>query len=417
MPNAINLPPPTQLHGNDSSKIQQLYAYLYNLSERMNQALTQVGNGRDVGAIGVPKQSTAASAASDRALTPEELARRRAELKALIIKTADRTSSEVQREIEELEDAYAAEGDFGEYLEQHKLYLEKTARETIESYTYKGILLSAYLNAVTETDGYIKHGFIYEDELGVPVLGIAISQEYIVTTEVVIDDETYTQIDTSDKYLMFLTSDKLEFYINGVRKAYFRTDEAFVENLKITNIASIRGIINEIAEEISLSATAMQFLADAITISADHVDVTGKDINFSAANSFTLSAEQMRVIGSAMDISTNGTIQLIAGKVESTSNILSNVVQVDQDGAHLRSAAIVDGEVQVDRNASSVNLSSRGMRIRDPLYKRADGTPVAGDDLDRWIATADKQAINNTVIYDSANCSNIRRRKPGEVFD
>lgn len=110
-------------------------------------------------------------------------------------------------------------------------------------------------------------------------------------------------------------------------------------------------------------------------------------------------------------------ITMIADESASTSNLLNNVMQVDQEGAHLRSAAIVDGEVQVDRNATSVNLSSRGMRIRDPLHKRADGTPVSGDDLDRWIATADKQAINNTVIYDSANCSNIRRRKPGEVFD
>lgn len=224
MPVGVNIAPPPRV-----AEVSELYNWLYQMTEQLNVAMNVVK------AQEAAAQETTTGGGSG-TVTTDDLNSQSDQLKSLIIKTANTVRVEMQREIRRMESSYLALSDFGEYREDITREIEETASGTFEKYAAE-IGLESYISDsadlkewATETNGYIRKGFIYRNENDVPVLGIAIGQN--ITTKALLEDGT-EQLDVSNQNLGFFTSEGLEFYVNGLRVAFFRNDGMEINNATI----------------------------------------------------------------------------------------------------------------------------------------------------------------------------------------
>ena len=233
MPKGINISSPPRFVGEPETQIGQMHTWLFQLVEQLNVAMNVV-QAQDGAAA---QDGQGANGERGGAVTAEEMNNQRDQLKSLIIKTADIVRVEMQREIKRLESISLALSDFGEYREEISREIEDTASGTVESYA-ASIGLENYIKDSAdlkewqaETNGYIRKGFIYRSETNIPVLGIAIGQN-ITTKEVTADG--LEQLEISNQNMGFFTSEGLEFYVNGLRVAFFRNDGMEINNATIT---------------------------------------------------------------------------------------------------------------------------------------------------------------------------------------
>lgn len=233
MPNAINFAPPPRTAGEAEAQVQQLHTWLYQMVEQLNVAMSVVQ--AQESAVMLQTSSTENGEDSS-ALTAEDLNKEREALKSLIIKTAHTVQVEMAKEIKKLESKYLAISDFGTYTENVTQVIESTASGTAENYVAK-LNLESYIadsselkEWAAETNGYIRRGFIYRDDKGVPVLGIAIGQQITVKS---VTTDGHEQLEVSNQNLGFFTSEGLEFYVNGQRVAFFRNDGMEINNATI----------------------------------------------------------------------------------------------------------------------------------------------------------------------------------------
>jgi hypothetical protein len=233
MPKGINISSPPRFTGEPEAQLGQMHTWLFQMVEQLNVAMSVVQAQESVTA----QQEHGGSGEGSNILTTEDLNQQRDQLKSLIIKTAEIVRVEMQREIKRLESSYLALSDFGEYREEISREIEDTASGTVESYA-ASIGLESYIKDSAdlkewqaETNGYIRKGFIYRNEADVPVLGIAIGQN--ITTKAVTTDGL-EQLEVSNQNMGFFTSEGLEFYVNGLRVAFFRNDGMEVNNATIT---------------------------------------------------------------------------------------------------------------------------------------------------------------------------------------
>jgi len=236
MPNAINFALPPRLQGEAEAQLGQMHNWLFQLTEQLNVALGAVEAASSAGIVLNNGSGEGGSSEEARELA-EKINEQRDRLKALIIKTADIVRFEYTEEIKRLESSYLAVSDFGEYREEISREIRDTAEGTVQSYAAE-IGLESYIadsaalkEWQAETSGYIKQGFIYRNAEDVPVLGIAIGQN--IQTEATLEDGTQ-QISLGNMNLAFYTSEGLEFYVNGIRVAFFRNDAAEMNNATIT---------------------------------------------------------------------------------------------------------------------------------------------------------------------------------------
>lgn len=233
MPKGINISSPPRFTGEPEAQLGQMHTWLFQMVEQLNVAMSVVQAQESVTA----QQEHGGSGENSNVLTTEDLNQQRDQLKSLIIKTAEIVRVEMQREIKRLESSYLALSDFGEYREEISREIEDTASGTVENYA-ASIGLESYIKDSAdlkewqaETNGYIRKGFIYRNEADVPVLGIAIGQN--ITTKAVTTDGL-EQLEVSNQNMGFFTSEGLEFYVNGLRVAFFRNDGMEVNNATIT---------------------------------------------------------------------------------------------------------------------------------------------------------------------------------------
>jgi hypothetical protein len=233
MPKGINISSPPRFVGEPEAQLGQMHTWLYQMVEQLNVAMSVVQAQESAAAV----QQSQNGGSDTGTVTTEDLNNQRDQLKSLIIKTASTVRVELQREIKRMESSYLALSDFGEYREEISREIEDTASGTIESYA-ASIGLESYIKDsadlkewAAETNGYIRKGFIYRNEADVPVLGIAIGQN--ITTKAVTTDGL-EQLEVSNQNMGFFTSEGLEFYVNGLRVAFFRNDGMEINNATIT---------------------------------------------------------------------------------------------------------------------------------------------------------------------------------------
>ncbi len=189
-------------------QVQQLKSYLYQLVGELNYAADQTEqaivrssnnqNAKSAGQVKSPAESFA-------------------EVKALIIKSADIISSYTDSIGKNLQGWYVAQSEFGTYSEKTASDIEANAKAIQQTYTD-----IQEIQNILSVNAYIRTGLLDYDEQGAPIYGVEVGQR----TEV--DGE-----DVFNKYARF-TSGKLSFYdANDNEVAYFSDNKLYVANVEV----------------------------------------------------------------------------------------------------------------------------------------------------------------------------------------
>lgn len=233
----IRIDPPPMLQGNTAQQLASLRNYLWNVSQQLSRSLTAVNEGN---MVITPKSSVEVVATSPEA--SQHLAQQAANLKALIIKTADEIRLAEDRITEKMRSDYVAISEFGEYKE--------TADATY-NLTAKGLNWDVLFNEdIAAAGGYVALGGLseYHRELigniriglievdGEYTVGIAMGQNISVTATTQEHDGKQYHVIQAPKEGSVYTPGKLAFYINGVEVAYFSNDQLFVRVITVDTL-------------------------------------------------------------------------------------------------------------------------------------------------------------------------------------
>lgn len=217
-------------------QVQQQYAYLFQLAGLLNASMEQLGTSG-----GGEKAKTAAVSASGGEAAREEQA---AQLKSLIVKTAETVRQEMERLEVRLRGSFVAASQFGTYLQELNSQLAADPEGVEQYYKFLSQLQSgtdqtalALEQYRTEVEGYIRQGIVrYEGT--VPVIGIAIGQDIkTAAKDVETERGVFDVIDTRSNMSVW-TTERLSFYIGGQEAAYFSNGALTVA---VINTDRIRG--------------------------------------------------------------------------------------------------------------------------------------------------------------------------------
>ena len=222
---------PSAPAGTLAQQVQQQYAYLFQLAQTLNLSLQALeGSG---GAAVQARQAAAEAARQGR----EERAQQAANLKSLIIKTADTVRQEMDRRWTELSGTYVAQSEFGTYLEKTSQEIEEDPTKITRYFKFASDIQADvdkvgtdFTSYKTDVEGYIRQGIVGYDGV-TPILGIAIGQD-IKTTATGVETEkgVYDVIDKSSNMSVW-TTEKLSFYIGGQEAAYFSNGKLTVAQI------------------------------------------------------------------------------------------------------------------------------------------------------------------------------------------
>ena len=237
----LNINPPPTLKGDEKAQLTQVYRYLFKLSEELNAVSASLDGqtGKAIEAIskaaGVTPQSNAQGNEQDN--------NHYASLVALVIKTADIVSMQMDQVVTNLASKYVAESEFGIYQEEVSREIEETAKRTVENFMYDAKVesLTPGEEAAFDThlEGFIVRGIIDFEDDGTPIIGIAIGREMLKKTKKV-GDEVFEMIDTTTNMATY-TADKLSFWINGIETAYMSNGELYITRAIILDSIKLGG--------------------------------------------------------------------------------------------------------------------------------------------------------------------------------
>ena len=341
------IPQPPSLKGDERAQLEQMYRYLYKMSEQLNTALAVTDKEYQI----VVQTKSGSAPGSESPITPQLDAQYR-ELRSLIIKTADIVNQQMDKTIKQLNGKFEAiSSEWGTFEQNIERKIVETAEATIDSFDYSekihGIEKTV-LNGVTsyaiESLGYIKRGIIGFDHENFPIYGIAVGTELKEKT-VEKDGKTYQQIDTTKRIATY-TSDAITFWRNDVAIARFSGDELYVTRAEIT-------------QQIRLG-----------------------DWFFSVAESGGLNISKR--LGSAIDISENGTITSLVGDIDEAN---TSIIQTRNDITALAKRTstaedkISSTESKLELKADSATLSVMETNLKRYTNNAVDGISIGGRNL------------------------------------
>lgn len=224
---------PPMLRGSEGEQIAALRDYLVRLARSLETpGETALTPAADRIAAGTETARLAAES--------EQVRQRAAELRALIVKTADVIEREVEVLNRTLREDYLARSDFGTYQESIRTVFESTAREVVESYDFAAALEAldrdgqALLNALTAIRGEIRRGLITDPETGETGMGIAIAEELRFTGQERTENGlTYYEL-SPGQTLGLYTATGWQFWINGSKRGWFNSVDGM---LHVTNLS------------------------------------------------------------------------------------------------------------------------------------------------------------------------------------
>lgn len=221
-----------------STQMAQMRSYMYQMVEQLNWALNALDGGTPVQEQQLPGQT--ATASDDK--KEDDTNQRMANLRDLIIKSADVVRQEMDRLATELKGSYVAQSDFGTYLEEISQRIEADPSQLSQYFKFAsdiradvekvGVDFASYK---TDVEGYIRQGIVGYDGT-VPIIGIAIGQD-IRTSQTGVETEqgVYDVIDKSSNMSVW-TTEKLSFYIGGQETAYFSNGKLTVAQIAADRI-------------------------------------------------------------------------------------------------------------------------------------------------------------------------------------
>ena len=341
------IPQPPSLKGDERAQLEQMYRYLYKMSEQLNTALAVTDKGYQI----VVQTKSGSAPGSESPITPQLDAQYR-ELRSLIIKTADIVNQQMDKTIKQLNGKFEAiSSEWGTFEQNIERKIVETAEATIDSFDYSekihGIektVLNGETSYAIESLGYIKRGIIGFDDENFPIYGIAVGTELKEKT-VEKDGKTYQQIDTTKRIATY-TSDAITFWRNDVAIARFSGDELYVTRAEIT-------------QQIRLG-----------------------DWFFSVVESGGLNISKR--LGSAIDISENGTITSLVGDIDEAN---TSIIQTRNDIKALAKRTstaedkISSTESKLELKADSATLSVMETNLKQYTNNAVDNISVGGRNL------------------------------------
>ena len=222
-----------------STQMAQMRSYMYQMVEQLNWALNALDSSASDQVQQLPGQ-TVAPADDDK--KEDDANQRMANLRDLIIKSADVVRQEMDRLETELKGSYVAQSDFGTYLEEISQRIEADPSQLSQYFKFAsdiradldrvGVDFTSYK---TDVEGYIRQGIVGYDGT-VPIIGIAIGQD-IRTSQTGVETEqgVYDVIDKSSNMSVW-TTEKLSFYIGGQETAYFSNGKLTVAQIAADRI-------------------------------------------------------------------------------------------------------------------------------------------------------------------------------------
>ena len=221
-----------------STQMAQMRSYLYQMVEQLNWALSALDSG---GTASLPAQTASLPVQTVGQASPatsDETDQRMANLRDLIIKSAE----SVQTELDAMSSTYVALSDFGTYREDINQRITTNSTKIEQQFAFAAEI-QANTNRVevdfaaykTNVEGYIRQGIVGYDGT-IPIIGIAIGQD-IRTTQTGVETEqgVFDVIDKRSNMSVW-TTEKLSFYIGGQEAAYFSNGKLTVSQIATDRI-------------------------------------------------------------------------------------------------------------------------------------------------------------------------------------
>ena len=201
-------------------KVEQVRAYLYQLTEQLKWALNSI----DSAGVKALQQGTKSNG---KELTEQEAQATFGSIKSLIIKSADIVEAYSEEIKERLVGEYVAKSEFGTYKEN----TEKTTIETSKGIEdlYKSVQeITGVINQFIEVNARIRSGILDYDENEVPIYGLEIGQINEIDG-----------VEVFNKYARF-TSDRLSFFDkNDIEVAYISDYKLYITNAHIAGTLTL----------------------------------------------------------------------------------------------------------------------------------------------------------------------------------
>ena len=210
--------------GTLQQQVMRQYSYLFQMSQQLNLALSQLEQTNRQSSEDTAKHQTAAK---------EETQRQYQTLKSMIVKTANRVEQRMEQLTAELAGEYVAVSDFGSYMEKLNAYIEANPEAITQYYSFYADLQAdinkvsaAFSDYRTGTEGYIRTGIVYYDG-EVPVYGVAVGQN--LTTTVTDGEEVVDQ----NNFRATFTAKKLSFWQDSTEIAYVSNNQLYITNIVV----------------------------------------------------------------------------------------------------------------------------------------------------------------------------------------
>lgn len=219
--------PPT-LTGDGTEMMGQLYRYLMQMSEQLNEAMN--GLTLDNFAPAAQTQIQTAMAGNSTAAAAEIKGTREA-LRSMIIKTAEIVRSEMEEIRTTLHGEYTGLSEqFGTITQQMQADISANAAGISQNYTYIETIQGkdeGYDQFVRRINERIFSGIIGTDALGAPIYGIAIGENITGT-----DASGNPIINDNAKQATF-TKERLSFWQGTSEVAYFSNRQLYITNAEV----------------------------------------------------------------------------------------------------------------------------------------------------------------------------------------
>lgn len=213
---------PPQARGDAAEQLAALRDYLVRLAQELERAERGVS------------VEAADEARSVREQNAKALREQASALKALIVKNADEIAERTDARFDSLSASYVAISDYGRYYNQIDTQVRQSARETVETYHFTEAV-EALERSMSELGGQIRRGLIEDPETHEIHLGIAVSESLSFTGNTqTVGGVTYYEL-TPGQTLGLYTSSGWQFWINGVRRGWFSSQDSM---LHVSNIVA-----------------------------------------------------------------------------------------------------------------------------------------------------------------------------------
>ena len=311
---------PPMLQGDESAQLQQMYRYLYQLSESLNINLRSIGGNdlSDSERVVINKILGNEEGEAGNALGTAEMET----LKSLIIKTAEFVQTSLQEYKTSLISESVTKGQFGKYVRKTKLDVDVNPEGITQKYSFESVVQGLKTYSINAKN-YIKTGLL-RTVSSIPVYGVAIGKDVVTFSQ----DGTETYNDGNK--VAELTAEELSFWQNSVKIAgYTGSRISFyyggVEKFYIYNGKWYAAGDVEITSGKKLTLASG---ADMDVASGANLNVwSGGDINVKSGGNLNVNS------GGNIDINGTGNLKLSGSTVEiksgSTFDVDSTNMRID----------------------------------------------------------------------------------------